>query len=183
MKFYFDMDGVLANFDSMVPNNSNLNHPSEDLSPEERIAKTQFWRKVEQTPNFWRDIPVMQNAEHMLSVAQNVGEIFILSKTPGAKHFITGDKYVEFVANEKRKWVLKHLNNFFDAEHIIICKTAKGALIHPTHTDILVDDRQENINEWIEQGGRGILFKNAIDTAHKIQSNEFVSNISLSNTR
>lgn len=170
MKIYFDMDGVLVHFDAMRPNDKNLNHPSKELSPEMRAAKKQFWLDIEQQPNFWREIPEMPRIEQLLNVAKDKGEIFVLSKTPSAKHFIGGQKYVDFVADEKRKYVLKHFNNFFDDKHIIICDGDKGKLIKPTKNDILIDDRQENINEWETHGGRGILFTNAILTMKKLRT-------------
>lgn len=169
MKFYFDMDGVIANFDSMLPDSGKFNHPSESLSDAERAGKTQFWQTVERTPNFWSNMPVIKNSEYMLSVAHDNGEIFILSKTPSAKHFKSGQKYVDFVASEKRKWVLKNLGQFFDKAHIIICDKPKGAFMHPTVNDILVDDRIENINEWEKHGGRAVLYTDAISTAQKIK--------------
>ena len=168
MKIYFDMDGVLAHFDAMRPNDKDLNHPSEDLSPEQRTAKKLFWQEIEKQPNFWRDIPVMPNTEYLLTTAFDIGEIFVLSKTPGAKKFVGGQKYVDFVANEKHKWITKHLNKFFDAKHVIICDGPKGELMRPVKTDILVDDRQENINEWELHGGVGVLFTNAVDTAKRL---------------
>ena len=176
MKFYFDMDGVIVNFNLMAPNSSTFNHPSETLDEAVRAAKTQFWLTVEQNPNFWRDIPMIPKADYMLSVAHEYGEIFVLSKTPGAKHFVGGQNYVNFVADEKRKWIATHLPYFFDKEHVIICDSSKGKLIKPTFDDILVDDRQENIADWIKHGGRGILFRSAQDTVDKIQMRSYISN-------
>lgn len=170
MKFYFDMDGVLVNFDAMIPWGAKYNHPSETLNDEDRAAKKRFWQTVEQTPNFWRDMPMMPDTKNMLSTAQKIGEIFVLSKTPGAKHFVGGNEYVKFVANEKRNWIKTNLPSFFDEQHIIICDGNKGELIHPIHNDILIDDRQENITEWEKHRGRGILFTNAIATANKIKT-------------
>ena len=161
------MDGVLANFASMTPNSAQFNRPSEILAPDLQVQKKQFWLNIEKNKNFWRDIPVMFGTENMLSVFQKYGELFVLSKTPGAKNFEGGSKYVEFVAKEKRKWIAKHLGNFFDKEHVIICDGPKGALIKPTNTDILVDDRPDNIQEWIGCGGRGILFNKSL-TAQQI---------------
>lgn len=168
MKIYFDMDGVLAHFDAMRPNDKDLNHPSEDLSPEKRAAKKQFWLNIEQQPNFWHDIPVMANIRQVLTVAKSMGKSFVLSKTPSAKHFAGGKNYVDFVANEKRKWIATNLGEFFDAGHVIICDGPKGELIHPTKADILVDDRAENINEWVSHGGRGVLFTDAISVAKEL---------------
>ena len=168
MKIYFDMDGVLVDFNAKRPNNAELNHPSKDLSPEKRAAKKLFWQEVEKQPNFWRDLPVMFNTEYLLTTAYNMGEIFVLSKAPGANKFIGGQKYVHFVANEKRKWIANNLSKFFDAKHVIVCDCPKGELMHPSDKDILVDDRQENITEWESHGGVGVLFTNAVDTAKRL---------------
>jgi 5'(3')-deoxyribonucleotidase len=159
MIFYFDMDGVLADFDSSAPKNSQaLNHPSESMTDTEKQAKRQFWQTIEQNKNFWRDIPLFPGIKDVLKSAQTKGELFVLTKTPGAKHFIGGQDYVNFVTKEKIDWILKNMPEFFDEKHIIVCDGKKGALIKPTENDILVDDRAENITEWEQHNGRGILF-------------------------
>ncbi len=159
MTFYFDMDGVLADFDSSAPKNSqSLNHPSESMSDTEKQAKKQFWQTIEQNKNFWRDIPVFAGVKEVLKSAQAKGEIFVLTKTPSAKHFVGGQDYVDFVTKEKIDWILKNMAEFFDKKHIIVCDGKKGALINPTADDILIDDRAENITEWEQHNGRGILF-------------------------
>lgn len=159
MIFYFDMDGVLADFDSSAPKNSQaLNHPSESMSDTEKQAKRQFWQTIEQNKNFWREIPMFPGIKDVLKSAQTKGELFVLTKTPGAKHFIGGQDYVNFVTKEKIDWILKNMPEFFDAKHIIVCDGKKGALIKPTANDILIDDRVENITEWEQHNGRGILF-------------------------
>lgn len=168
MNIYFDMDGVLADFNTATGNAKDLNHPSSELSPEKRAEKKQFWLNIEQNPDFWADIPVMKNIKDLLNIAKSKGEIFVLSKTPSAKHFVAGQDYVDFVASEKRKWILKKLGNFFDNEHIIICDGDKGKLIQPNANDILIDDRPENITEWQLCGGRGIVFMNSIDTIKEL---------------
>ncbi|MBR5904116.1 MAG: hypothetical protein IKZ49_01120 [Alphaproteobacteria bacterium] len=169
MKIYFDMDGVLVDFDSMRPNSSNLNHPSQELSEQERELKRQFWLNIEKQDNFWANIPEIKDIKNVLDIAKSMGEIFVLSKTPGAKHFVGGQNYVNYVADEKRKWILKNLNQYFDENHIIICDGKKGELINPTKEDILVDDREENITEWESHNGRGILFVNSSDAVKKLK--------------
>ena len=168
MKLYFDMDGVLADFDAATGNAKDLNHPTSELSPEKQAEKNQFWLNIEQNPTFWADIPVMKNIKDLLTVAKSKGEIFVLSKTPGAKHFINGQEYVKFVASEKRNWIAKNLGEFFDTEHVIICDGKKGKLIQPIKNDILVDDRSENITEWESCGGHGLLFVNSVDTKQEL---------------
>ena len=167
MIFYFDMDGVLADFDSCAPKSKqSLNHPYESMSDIEKQVKRQFWLDIEQNKNFWRDIPVFSGIKDVLKSAQTKGEIFVLTKTPGAKHFVGGQEYVDFIAREKTDWILKNMSEFFDKKHIIVCDGKKGALINPSSNDILIDDRSENITEWEQHNGRGILFD---DVSHVIQ--------------
>ena len=163
------MDGVLVDFNSVRPNASNLNHPSQELSEQDRELKRQFWLNIEKQDNFWAEIPMMKDIKNVLDIAKSMGELFILSKTPGAKHFIGGQNYVNYVADEKRKWVLKNLGQYFDDNHIIICDGNKGELINPSSEDILVDDRNENIIEWESHNGRGILFINSDDAVKKLK--------------
>lgn len=170
MKIYFDMDGVLADFDASISTSQDLNHPTENLTAANRALKEKLWHDIEQNVKFWSDMPIIKNAEQMLNTATRHAECFVLSKAPSAKHFINGEKYVRFIENEKRKWILKHFGNFFDISHIIICNGNKGELIHPTHNDILIDDRQENIKDWELCGGRGILFQDAATTSYAIEN-------------
>jgi 5'(3')-deoxyribonucleotidase len=159
-KIYFDMDGVLVDF----PQNTdvNTNRPTQFLDKSARTAKKKMWQDIEQNTHFWRDLPEIPNIKTMLRCAMNMGEIFVLSKTPNAKNFIAGQDYVNFIANEKRIWILKKLPIFFDDKHIIICDTPKGELIKPDLNHILVDDRIDNIQEWENAGGIGVLFNRDI---------------------
>lgn len=159
-KIYFDMDGVLVDF----PQNTdvNTNRPTQFLDDNARTAKKKMWHTIESNTHFWRDLPAIPNISIMLYSAMSMGEIFVLSKTPNAKNFIAGQDYVNFIANEKRTWILKKLPIFFDDKHIIICNTPKGELMNPGPNHILVDDRIDNIQEWENAGGVGVLFNRNI---------------------
>ena len=162
-KIYFDMDGVLVDF----PQNTttNTNRPTQFLDDDARATKRKMWRDIESNTHFWRDLPAIPNIQTMLYCAMDLGEIFVLSKTPSAKNFIAGQDYVNFIADEKRTWILKKLPIFFDDKHIIICDTPKGELMKPTQNHILVDDHIDNIQEWQNAGGTGVLFNRNISSA------------------
>ena len=168
------MDGVLVNFNSHIPQYAiNTNRPSEKLDSDTRSAKVRMWHEIENTPTFWHDLPINDGILPVLDTTKNIGELFVLSKTPGASNFVTGDKYVDFVANEKRNWIQHNLGNYFDKEHVIICTGAKGKLMSPSQFDILVDDRIDNIDEWRNSGGRCVHFTSAKDALYCISHEIF----------
>lgn len=174
-KFYFDMDGVLANFNAHAPKcASDTNRPSDQLNETARIAKRQMWQTIESTDDFWHNLPITGGIESVLDSAQNIAELFVLSKTPNPKNFVNGEKYIAFIANEKRDWIARNMGNYFDADHVIICAGKKGEFISPSQFDILVDDRIDNINEWCESGGHGIHFMNVQDTCDAILNKKFM---------
>jgi len=177
INIYFDMDGVLANFKLAAHDIPGLvNHPSNKLGTSERQAKIDAWHQVEKNPTFWRNLLQIEYATYMLNTASKIGNIFVLSKAPGASKFINGEQYVKFVETEKRNWILHNFPQFFDNEHIIICTTPKTQIIHPTYNDWLIDDRPENISEWINAEGRGILFNgDAFSASAKLEHSKYLT--------
>ena len=163
MIIYFDMDGVLADFDAAVVPYSqaglNLNNQSERLEEDARAAKRARWQRIEQATNFWADIPVVDGIRDLLSLARDKGELFVLTTVPGAKNFVGGTDYVDFIDAQKRAWIARHMPEFFDDAHVITARMPKHELIHPSSADLLIDDRPANIEDWCAAGGRGILFR------------------------
>ncbi|MCL1785799.1 MAG: hypothetical protein FWG39_01445 [Alphaproteobacteria bacterium] len=179
IKIYFDMDGVLADFEQSAikyrPRSADLNRPNEYLSDAQKAAKLEFYRKIEGT-NFYGDLAVMPGAGEMIAAAKAVAgdNVFILTKIPKAANFITGALLTDAneqrrIAQQKIEWVLRHFGDYFSPDRIItVMDGTKGVLLRPTKTDILVDDRPDNIANWTGSGGTGILYTSAADTATEL---------------
>lgn len=162
-KIYFDMDGVLADFDlAAIPfsqGRTDLNNQGKLMTRDALDAKKSRWQRIEEARDFWANIPVMKSIEKMLDAAQNYGELFVLTSVPSAKNFVAGTLYVDFIESEKRAWVARYLSKYFTPKNVIVTRIAKERLIHPTQNDILIDDRVGNVADWMAAGGRGIVFK------------------------
>jgi 5'(3')-deoxyribonucleotidase len=163
---------VLADFDSSAGGikcwNAGFNHPADALDDGARAAKIEFWRSIEGT-NFYADLPVMPGAESMLDAARAVaGEnLSVLSRVPGADNFIGGAAEQARIAKQKTEWVLSRFGHYFARENIFITagkKDRQGL----NKSDVLIDDRAENIDAWNGAGGAGILFASAADAARKL---------------
>ena len=165
------MDGVLADFDAAAAGIDNvcgndLNRQTKEMDAVALNAKKMRWRRIEEKPTFWRDMPVMCGIDALVRVAAGRGEIFVLTKAPGAKNFAGGDVYVDFIEDEKRDWISRNMSEFFDNAHVIVARIAKEELLHPGYDDILIDDRAGNVADWCAAGGRGIVFRD-VDSAIK----------------
>lgn len=173
MRIFFDMDGVLADFDravSGVPGYiSVLNKASRNLPIAQRYIKKKNWLAIEKISSFWSGMLPVQNVNMLLDYAQSCGEMFVLTKVPSPDKFINGERYVNEIANAKRQWINNNMSQYFNPQNVIICDGDKGELIKPNRQDVLIDDRYENIVNWYDAGGMGILFKDSNRAMRELQ--------------
>ena len=194
IKIYFDMDGVLADFEKSATeflychsreggnradndarsatkySYAELNRPSELLTPDQKQEKIRFWQSIGGT-DFFKNLPVMPGANAMLDAARKCasGGLYILTKAPSSKNFIAGEAEQQRIAAQKIDWVLKHFADYFPRDNIIVViGIKKNELVRPTKDDILIDDRTDNIEHWNTAGGTGILFTSSDDATTKL---------------
>ena len=167
------MDGVLADFEKSAANyrtRGDLNRATDLLSDEQQQAKREFYLSIEGT-DFYKDLPVMAGAKNMLDAARAIAgvNIFILTKVPAAKNFVSGENEQKKIGEEKINWILSYFADYFTQGNIIIVTGNKSGLIQPTKSDILIDDRPDNIAAWESSGGMGILFITADEAVTELR--------------
>ena len=72
----------------------------------------------------------------------------------------------------KLLWIRNHTGDVFPSKPQVIFKKAKEKhLVKPelTNFDILIDDRQSTIDNWINAGGTGILYQSASQVISDLQ--------------
>lgn len=138
---YFDLDGVLADFDGRV----------EMLTKTKRTLLTtkQLWAAVNKDTEFFRSL---EPFESMVTVARHLIELGVDVRVLTA----TGNEY-SVVAPQKMAWVQEHLG--LDKHKVVIVKSGTDKAVWATPNSILVDDTPKVINAWREAGGVGILHK------------------------
>lgn len=133
MIVYFDLDGVLADFDARV----------EMLTGKSRkdIDKKEMWEAVNKDPLFFAQLSRMP----LCSVFEL--DYHLLTAT--------GNNYGK-VAPQKMFWIEKNLNIPKHQVHIV--KSGKDKAAWATPSSILVDDTLEVIEAWEAAGGIGIHY-------------------------
>ncbi len=159
-KIYFDMDGVLADFDQGV---EQLAHFPRHNQAEQDDAKVDaMWDAVRKVPHFYDRLEPMPGALEMLRlVREEFGErVEILTGLPKPYRNIPDAKA------DKRTWVNRlvsediAVNACIREDKIKYCKDSSS---------ILIDDLESNIESWRKQGGTGILHTSPEDTLKQIR--------------
>lgn len=134
---YIDFDGVLVN------------------TPKYIVKKT---KKSKNKSQVLKKLPWDELLKNCNQINNNIENIKELSKKLNI--VILTHVYSNFEANEKRKYINRYISN---AEIITVPYYIKKSDAVNAKNNILIDDYKENIINWNNNGGIGILFKNTQD--------------------
>lgn len=158
-KIYFDMDGVLADFERGVQELCGIEPIDQSKATNSQTDK--LWEAVKKVPHFYAKLePVKGAVEFFNEVHGKFKEnCQILTGIPKPR------RGIENAGEDKTEWVHRFLspgikvNIVFREEKIKFC-SGKNC--------ILIDDYDKNILEWENAGGRGILFTTAQEAREKL---------------
>ena len=146
MKIFIDMDGVLTDFVRGVIDYYNLGLEEKDINGwEDIVTKSNmttkdFWEGLNE--QFWQYLEWTKDGKQIWETIKSFNPI-ILSSPTLAPSSLSG----------KYKWILK---NIPEVKRRFLFGTPKAIVASPL--SILIDDHNQNINEWIRAGGIGILY-------------------------
>lgn len=153
-KIYFDLDGVLADFDRGVIELAGFDRNGASANSD--IKDDDMWKAIARVPNFYDKLELMPGAKEMFgSIYGKYGDkVEILTGIPKPKRNITT------ASEDKTNWVHRLLGDEIKV-NTVLREEKKN---YCTGVDcILIDDLEKNISEWEAYGGTGILFSNASD--------------------
>ena len=152
MKIFFDMDGVLADFNRGVIELCHM-QPQDQENEDEEYTNS-LWSAVRDVDHFYDRLEMMPGAKKLFDNAMKIsnGNCEILTGIPKPKRGIIT------AGEDKIKWVRRLLSP--DIKVNIVYKEEKKNFC--TGRDcILIDDLAANISAWNTAGGTGILYSNA----------------------
>lgn len=145
---YFDMDGVLADFDSPV--GSALGLSFDELKGDDEVSVKHYIRQELKNGLFRNFEPIHAGVELLRYIHHwTQHEVFVLTAAG------TEDIFRE-VSRQKQAWAREHLPE--DAPLFIIPRSYHKAIFVNDHLDVLIDDRNCCLKPWQSAGGTGILY-------------------------
>jgi 5'(3')-deoxyribonucleotidase len=152
---YLDMDGVVADFDAYASEILGERSTPYTRYPEEK------WNKLLQNQRFYRDLPLCKDARLLVTSVlqlahQHNMEVLFLSALPKNNDF-------PWAAYDKVLWAQK----YFPMIPVWLGPYSNDKQLRSKPGDVLIDDREININQWNSKGGFGILYRDDTDATIK----------------
>lgn len=149
-KVYCDMDGVIVDFERGYNDLTGKEAPGVHST----YDKTDFWGAITKAGSkFWADLNWMSDGQQLWN--------YIKQFNPKLLTAPSREKSSEI---GKKEWVNKNIPGTF-----IIFKQAKDKKDLAEPNAILIDDRKDNIQQWIDAGGIGILHTSTASTIKQLQ--------------
>lgn len=160
-KIYFDMDGVLADFERGINEICGMDMPIQGLSTDEEDNR--MWEAVKEAEHFYDKLEPMKGAVDMYRKLSSKYDCEILSAIPKPH------RGIETAGEDKKNWVKRILSS--DMKVNIVLKEEKKDYVDGAET-ILIDDLGDNIKTWEAFGGTGIKFESAEQVLKRIEELE-----------
>ena len=160
MKIYFDMDGVLANFNKGVIDLLHLK-PINQSDPFDYKKTNALYAKMRTVDHYYNMLePIQEAVDLLLELYEKYGDdVQILTAIPKPHRGIIT------ASEDKINWTKRLIS---DKIKINICYRAEKANFCTGADCILIDDYNKNIREWEALGGTGILYTNIEDVKNAL---------------
>lgn len=158
-KVYFDMDGVLDDFDEGVRHMLHMKPLPQGIK--DNKYKKALFSGIASVPHFYCKLhPFYDTIFLLYDVEDIIGEdnVEILTGVP------LPHKGCDYAA-DKEKWVRQFVSSHIKV-NCVFSKDKPQFVEGPQ--SILIDDYPKNITQWNETGGTGILFKNVKQTREEL---------------
>ena len=148
-KIYFDMDGVLSDFNKGIVELCGMEAPTQNPNTHEYDER--MFNAMRKVDRFYYQLdPIKDTLALFKEVQRKHGDkVEILTAIPKAIRNIVG------ADTDKLEWVKKHLEN--DVVVNIVLRRDKPNFAKGSGY-LLIDDTPDNIDSWKKAGGDGLLF-------------------------
>lgn len=170
MRCFIDMDGILTDFHGAMlehfntPDNLKFEAGSwetvDTLCRNLKISHNKFWQSL--SHKFWGNMPWTKDGKVIWD--------FLTDEFGSENCYILSSPSDECSAHGKILWLKENLPRLY-RERRFFLGSHKYQLA--SHNSILIDDRDKNIDEFIQYGGKGILYPRFWNSRHHIHDTDF----------
>jgi hypothetical protein len=156
---WVDMDGVIADFDAFVLDKMGrtFDHAS---GPD---ADKEMWDFLTKVGDLYFKLEPTPYAKELWDFVNSIGcDVQILTAIPRRTTMPDAEE-------QKKRWLAKHREIFGDNVKFNIGPFSRDKWKHAKPNDILIDDRYDNITDWMSKGDGIGIFHNYRDVSDTIK--------------
>lgn len=147
-RIFCDLDGVIIDFNQGYKDLTNIT-----LDKSEHRSDSKFWEPIEKAGyDFWANLKWMSDGHILWNFISPYNPTILSAPSRQVESRIG-----------KHDWVNRELPGT-----PLILRSAKHKKDFAAPDAILIDDRPENIEGWIQEGGKGILHTSAEETINEL---------------
>ena len=162
-KIYFDMDGVLVNFDQGVEEYCKMDVPVQGIGASKHDY---MWSKIREIDHFYAKLKPLEGAIELFNLLNK--------KYPGKCEILTGiprpDKGIKHAGEDKKEWIKRYISEDIPV-HIVYRIEKKN---YAKKGAILIDDLESTIKDWNACGGFGIYHQSIEETLRILKENKII---------
>ena len=160
-KIYFDMDGVLADFEKGIRELCHMEPQSQNGKRSKKLDDL-MWETIREVDHFYDRLDLLPGAKELFdTVYGKYGDrCEILTGIPREERGIVTAK------DDKISWTRRLLSETVKVQ--TVCRKHKINFCTGPET-ILIDDREKTITEWQEKGGTAILHTTPEETTRELK--------------
>lgn len=176
--WFWDLDGVLADFDQHMdrlwPERPSVvtNARTEHLTEDARHTKRATYDRLAACDGFYAQLPWVPGMREVWTAFQQQvapQHSWVLSAVPSFRHRPDAEVLMVRSTAEKQRWVAAELAPHVAPERSLIVRGSEQKIRHVTPVGVLIDDRPENIADWEQHGGIGVLHESPEATLREIR--------------
>ena len=160
-KIYFDMDGVLADFEKGIRELCHMEPQSQNGKRSKKLDDL-MWETIREVDHFYDRLDLLPGAKELFDTVYGMygDRCEILTGIPREERGIVTAK------DDKINWTRRLLSETVKVQ--TVCRKHKINFCTGPET-ILIDDREKTITEWQEKGGTAILHTTPEETTRELK--------------
>ena len=155
---FCDMDGVLADFKTAAVRVNGMSIQKWMNIPSSR----EKWERIKNTSNFWHNLPWMAGGQALWR--------YLTKFDPHILSAYVEETYDPNCIPGKTAWLRKNTRITDKSKiHLVRRKEKKNFAKYGGQKNILIDDYEKNVREFINAGGMGIVHKDYRNTIRSLK--------------
>ena len=152
-RIFLDLDGVVRDWCEGMRLKYGIDFPDEQIdnwdwvtrlvTSYNKITEKEFWDA--QGEDFWVGLQKTKDADEIISMCED--------KCPDNVYILTAPTLNN--AGWSQQWIRKNMPSYFHAKKYLI---GPPKYVCANKTSLLIDDKEDNINQWYDEGGLTFLY-------------------------